>query len=305
MISRFEIDIRAAQAMQDMAMAKRSRTNGVATHKNTEVARTIAEPVKPDFLITLPRLGLRVIAPRHVQAVMERAKRNKESGQRFSPEEKQSLWPITEKARLNIMANCAILRRRYPTRVAGEEFMQNVDYERREELLQAARHLTEGIVGAWKQIDPKEDIAVLLFGSVAKGLVKREDHPDPSNVDLAVIGNIRPDQRVLLLDAIRPERERIREEILARVPVLHSKERNPGNAGVMVQHTDKLRNGEYYGARNYIASGAFALYDPTNIWGQMEQEALAFTVAKATERTLGHATRPRFGIVFNPSATRG
>ncbi len=274
----FTPDMAAAQFMGRQAVGK----------------RPAASSATPEYQITLPRFGVRVIAPEHTARVMALARQHKAEGTRFTDEEKANLWPVEEKVRLAIMKNCAILAKRYPTKEAGRAYMLDVDYDRREQLLTQAGKLTTHIVEKWREIDPTQEVAVLLFGSVAKGLVKRPDHPDPSNIDLAVIGNISDEQRDQLLTSIRPERDRLRDEILAGVPVLDSSERNPGNAGVMVQHVSKLTNGSYYGARNYIASGAIPLHDPTGIWRGIEREALAFSVENATDPR-GHKRR-RLGI---------
>jgi predicted nucleotidyltransferase len=255
-----------------------------------------------EYLITLPKRGLRVQAPAYVRRVMEVARKHKERGERFTDEEKQSLWPDAEKARLRIMTNCSILRKRYPTREEGERFMHDVDYDQREFLLGQAGDLTLGIVESWQQIAPDKPIAVVLYGSVAKGLVKRPDHPDPSNIDLTVIGDISPEQRLELMDSIRSRREKVRERILARVPKVDSREHNPGNAGVMVQHTDRLLNGGFYGARNYIASGAFALHDPKGIWKSIESEAIEYAMRMERARDENRARHRR--TVFNPSGLR-
>jgi hypothetical protein len=119
-----------------------------------------------------------------------------------------------------------------------------------------------------------------LFGSVAKGLVKHTDHPDPSNIDLTVMGNISPDEREKLMESIRPHRKSVQQWLLSRVPFINSSESNPGNAGVIVQHQDKVKNDNYEPARNYIASGAIALHDPVGIWANIEHQALIATIEK-------------------------
>jgi len=287
----FTPDMAAAQFMGDQAVARANTT--APASETPKIA--LNQPQTGEYRITLPRFGVKVIAPEHTARVMALAQKHKAEGTRFTQGEKANLWPVEEKVRLAIMKNCAILAKRYPTREAGERYMQDVDFARREELLAQAGQLTAHIVEKWREINPSEDIAVLLFGSVAKGLVKRPDHPDPSNIDLAVIGHISDEQRDQLLTSIRPERDRLREEILAKVPRLDSQERNPGNAGVMVQDLSKLTNGEYYGARNYIASGTIPLYDPEGMWRQVEREALAFSLQTITKPVKGHK-QTRFGI---------
>ncbi|MCL5970090.1 MAG: hypothetical protein M1450_01135, partial [Patescibacteria group bacterium] len=77
------------------------------------------------------------------------------------------------------MKQCGILAKRYPKPEQGRKFMESVDYERRKELLEKAVHLSESIVASWKEINPDKPIAIILFGSVAKGLVKQTQNPDP------------------------------------------------------------------------------------------------------------------------------
>lgn len=234
-------------------------------------------------LITLPRRGVKIIAPEHTQNVMALARKHKEEGTRFTDDEKANLWPDAEKARLWLMKRCGVLAKRYPNPSDGEKFMEHVDYQRREELLGIAQNLTAEIVISWRTISNK-DIAVVLFGSVAKGLVKRTDHPDPSNLDLVVMGDISKEEKERLLDIIRPKRREAQRWILQKIPFINSHEDNPGNAGVFVQNLEKVRKDNYADARNYITSGAIALYDPSGIWAQVESEALSDTVEKINNK---------------------
>ncbi len=225
-------------------------------------------------LISLPKRGLRVIAPEYTQQVMALARRHMEEGTRYTEEEKQDLWPDTEKTRIQVIKQCGTLAKRYPNPQAGKSFMNTIDYERREELLDKAHNLSEDIVSSWQAINPDAPIAIILFGSVAKGLVKRTEHPNPSNIDIAVIGDISSSDREKLMDEIRPQRKSVQEWILERVPFISTQEANPGNAGVCVQNIAKLRSDNYEPVVNYIASGAIALHDPSGLWKDLETEAL-------------------------------
>ncbi len=252
---------------------------------------------QPEYLITLPRRGIRVIAPEHTQKVMELARQHKAKGTRFTSEEKQELWPDTEKTRIRLIKQCGTLAKRYPNPEDGEKFMGNVDYQRRDELMQQAQSLSDNIVSSWQTINPNTPIAVVLFGSVAKGLVKHTEHPDPSNIDIAVIGDISQDERERLMDEIRPHRKNVQDWILGRVPFINSPEKNPGNAGVMVQHIDKLKKDRYEPTRNYIASGAIALHDPEGIWSNLEREGLQ-SALEIMNKKRGKRI-PKKGVVFS------
>jgi predicted nucleotidyltransferase len=250
-------------------------------------------------LITIPKRGLRVIAPEYTQKVMELARKHKEEGTRFTDEEKENLWPNTEKARLFLMKQCGTLARRYPKPEEGRKFMENVDYQRREELLEKARHLSTDIVSSWGKISPDKPIAVILFGSVAKGLVKHTQNPDPSNIDIAVIGDISSEERESLMDEIRPHRKSLQEWILQRVPFINSSDKNPGNAGVIIQNIEKLTKDNLEPAKNYITSGAIALYDPEGIWSNIESQALNNTYERIESKK--NKRLPKREIVFSRS----
>lgn len=219
----------------------------------------------PEFLITLPRRGLKIIPPPETQENMRLAR----SGQKV-------FWTPEEKTRLRELISCTILEKRYPTKEDGQKFMaQDVDYGRREELLSMALELTNCIVSSWQTINPQKDIAIILFGSIAKGLVKKPTHPNPSNVDLAVIGDFTPEERDRLFDGIRCKRGEIQQKIISGNPNIDPSERNPGNAGVFIQTPNKLSNNDFSATRIYVRSNAQALYDPAGIWKNIEKKALA------------------------------
>lgn len=217
-----------------------------------------------EMLITLPRRGLKIIPPQETQQNMLRAR----AGEVVH-------WSDNEKKRLKLMINCSILAKRYPNPQDGKDFMQQVNYEWRKELLEMAHEATDEIVNQWQTINPNKNIAVLLYGSVAKGLVKNPDNPDPSNIDMAVIGDITSEERNLLFDAIRPKRENIQNRILSNCPIINSDEQNPGNLGISVQATEKLISNNFGQARGYITAGVKTLYDPSGTWQKIEQDALA------------------------------
>jgi predicted nucleotidyltransferase len=246
------------------------------------------------YLITLPKRGLRVIAPDHTRQVMELAQKHKAEGTRFTDEEKADLWPDTEKARLYLMKQCGTLKRRYPEAGQGRKFMESVDYERRDELMERAKSLSLDIVNSWEQVNPDKPIAVVLFGSVAKGLVKRTENPDPSNIDLAVIGDISREEKEKLLDEIRPHRRSVQDWILGKVPFINSEERNPGNAGVIVQSLETVAKDNFEPVKNYITSGAIPLHDPAGIWQETEEKALRSTVERMQKKRI----LPKREVIF-------
>lgn len=192
--------------------------------------------------------------------------------------------PETEGVRLSRINSCKILKERHPTPEDGMAYMSHVDYKRRNELLQIARNLTTCIVKEWRRIEPGKPISVVLFGSIAKGLVKSGDHQDPSNIDLAVIGDFTDKESELLKDAIRPRRKEAQKIILRSCPLVISDEKNPGNAGVHIQSIRSLYAGDFSGALNHINAGAFAIHDPSGVWDRVEKEALNFITEKALRK---------------------
>lgn len=193
-------------------------------------------------------------------------------------------WSSEEKTRLQQVINCGILAKRYPNSQEGARFMNEIDYKWRDMLEIMAQELTNEIVFKWHKINATKDIAVVLFGSVAKGLVKRPDHPDPSNIDLSVIGNINIYERERLFDAIRPRRKEIQRRITANCSAIETGKPNPGNAGVSIQNIEKLKKDCYEPARRYVASNAYALYDPSGIWKEIETEALKWALVKPPKK---------------------
>ncbi len=222
-----------------------------------------------EFLITIPQRGLKVIPPAETQANM-----------RVAREGGIVHWSQEEKARLYLLTHCKILEKRHPKPVDGKAYMESVDMGRREYLLSLANELSGTIANEWHRINPGSEVAVILYGSVAKGLTRGTNHPDPSNIDLSVVGNISDDEKTQLFNRIRPKRAETQKRILEGYGNIESSEQNPGNAGVIIQDIDKLRRECYGVARTYIAGGAIALYDPAGIWKAVEKEALQYQLEK-------------------------
>lgn len=202
---------------------------------------------------------------RGIELLLPPQARPSATGQEMNRRENQRLYQITQDGPL---------KRRYPTPEEGRRFMEVIDFDRRNILLREAGQATDVIVEEWKQINPDKPIAVVLFGSTAKGTVKDCSYPDPSNIDMGVIGDISPEEQELLFDAIRPYREQVQERLLETCGDIQTDEKNPGNLGVSIQHVNKLTNGHYSGMVCYLGSSALPLSDPENIWGKLEDDAL-------------------------------
>lgn len=182
--------------------------------------------------------------------------------------------PKEELQRLKIMASDTILKNRYPTAEEGSKYMDEVDIAWRERLFGIAQQTSAHIVTHAQDMG-KKDFAVVLFGSVAKGLTKSPNHPDPSNIDMAVIGDFTAEERDELFDRIRPYRK--------------EQEGKVGNkVGVHIQHTEIFGKNRYNEALNYIASGATALYDPEGVWERIELQALQASETMKKYQTVSH-----------------
>ncbi len=222
---------------------------------------------KTEILITIPQRGVRVSPPTEVAVKIAMAR----NGQRISP------WTEQEKIELQIIIDSHTLKRRYPNRHDGLEFMQHVDYERRNTLLGYAKELSSCIVEKWETIAPEKPIAIVLFGSIARGLVKSPHHPDPSNIDLAVIGDFSEQERLDLFDAIRPKRLEMKREILSDCPNFnYNSTECSGNAGVHIQRSEKLIKNNFSLALEYMEGTTISLHDPSGIWEGLQKQAISY-----------------------------
>ncbi len=220
------------------------------------------------LLISVPCRGLKILPPSGLESFVEKARR----GERVNPP------TDLDKIKWALVLYSNILRKRYPTTNSGQEFMTQVCYERLDELTELANSMTMCIVEKWKNIAPDTEIAVILFGSTTRGLVKNSSHPDPSNIDLAVIGNIDDYHKELLYDAIRPTRKSTQEIILKNCSISDNSAdiQNSGNAGVHIQNIEKLTKNDFQQTIEYLKANATALYDPAGIWSGLENEALVY-----------------------------
>lgn len=190
--------------------------------------------------------------------------------------------PPTESARLRIITNDHILRTRFPNPNDGVQLMTQVDMERREELLGYAYEITPKIVEEWEKINPNEPIAVVVYGSVAKGLVKPKDHDEPSDLDMSVIGNITEKERRKLLEASIPHRERIQQQ-MGITPQEGIK--YPTLSCFKIRDTRILLSDNYSLAKKLIASSTFATHDPSGILQKIESEVLAAEWSEQDRKT--------------------
>lgn len=169
--------------------------------------------------------------------------------------------------RLAIISSDSIMLQRYPKAEDGQSYMATVDFSWREELHSKAMSLTNQIVAYSAQINPEKNIAVILFGSVAKNLSRSRRNLDPSNIDLSVIGNFNDSEKENLFTKIRPVRIEGESEI-------------GNNIGVHIQTPETVTNGNYAQSILYIGSSARTLHDPANIWTDIETETLTYLFIK-------------------------
>ena len=167
--------------------------------------------------------------------------------------------------------------------------MPSVDYNRRDELLHLSQNLSSQIVETWRGINPNKDIAVLLYGSVARGLTKDTQNPSPSDIDLTVIGDFTENERDKLKEKIHPMRDAIRRQIVESCPnVTGEFAEDIRYAGTLVQNIEKLTKERYSAAIHYLGSCITPLYDPSGIWARIEKEALKVATANRQNVSVSH-----------------
>lgn len=209
------------------------------------------------------------------------------NGNQFTPDMQMSL---------RILDEDPILRGRYPAIQDGAAYMKDVCFGWRKRLMSVAGQVSNCIVdevmgmGKTRTTQTNDgdyelaDVAILLYGSVAKGLTRYNGHTDPSNIDLTVIGKFSSVERDELFDRIRPCRDLWSSEI-------------GSNVGVHIQTPERLTNGNYWGALNYEASMTRALYDPFDIWKTIRREALEDYRERLNSKLLRESTRRIRGIM--------
>lgn len=194
-----------------------------------------------------------------------------DSVRHFSPDKTRT--SVLETTRYKLISHDHILKTRHPTPDAGEQYMASTDLSWRETLYFLATDVANFIVAQAREMgliknlrdaqtrNEDNDIAVLMFGSVAKRLSRTQEHQDPSNIDLAIIMPTSEGQKEEMFDRIRAKRAEVTAEI-------------GNNVGVHIQSANTIRQEDYSPATEYIKSSTRALYDQSRIWQTIEAEAL-------------------------------
>ncbi|EKD91496.1 MAG: hypothetical protein ACD_30C00003G0007 [uncultured bacterium] len=203
------------------------------------------------------------------------------------PDQGEFYMGEVEKQRLKAILKDPILKKRYPDYSDGDRYMDGVSPQWRDRLMGWSHEMTEAIKDACLDIGI-DRFGVILHGSVAKNLAKQRTDADPSNIDLAVIGDISVDEGEEIKNIIRGARERITTRIrvaescrcvglrcVCASEVSLSKPSNPiERVGVLVQDIETLRKNDYYQARMFMSSCARVMYDPFDLWKALELEAV-------------------------------
>jgi len=223
---------------------------------------------KERLLISVPKRGIQIFPPAETAHKMSQARR----GEVVTP------FSLEEKVRLRELIHAKILAHRYPTKERGKAFMAVVDYEWGSHLLELSREFAAFLVLSWKVVSVKP-VSVILYGSISRGLVKRPDHPDPSNIDIAVIADFTDCEKEQFFDKIRPSREAIRGYILSKTPAINPDSKG-GNVGIHLNTIRSLEVSNYSSTINYLQAAAVPLYDPDRIWERLEGEAIRRAMPK-------------------------
>lgn len=175
--------------------------------------------------------------------------------------------------RLYLIENNSILKKRLPQDTDGERYMYRVDLKWRERLLEEVQKIAFVIKKSVKEVTgfSDEDFAIILFGSVARGLCRNSSDEDPSNIDISVIGDFSDLDRGEIFERIRPDREKGGERI-------------GNNIGIFLQTKEKLAKDNYSSVIQFIGACGYALHDPGNIWHNIETEALMSSIIKANKK---------------------
>src|SRR5579884_1622392 len=191
-----------------------------------------------------------------------------------NPKSGDVLISHSEIERIKAIMKDPTLKKRYPKPEDGQAFMMETSPEWRSYLLSRSKEAAAEIGWNCERMG-YERFAVVLFGSVSRNLVKHPKHPDPSNIDLAVIGEFSPYSREPIFDRIRPLREHLTSEINQNEG-RYNEDGNFERLTVLVQPIDNVRSMDYFSVRTHISACARPLYDPTSLWNELEKEAMPY-----------------------------
>lgn len=210
---------------------------------------------------------------------------------------------LMESYRIGGIRSDSILAKRYPNPEVGWRYMAAVSTEWGAKLTDDAIKMGQELAEASRSMG-KDQFAVVLYGSTARGLVKCPKHRDPSNIDMAIIGDFNLDERSSVLDKVRPLRESISSQILIEeksrscscqgeyagedahgfVTATYSKE--PGSecnqtdngfkrVGIHVMNIQAIRSDQYSGLRRIITACAYPIIEEGEMWATEEKIAIA------------------------------
>lgn len=180
--------------------------------------------------------------------------------------------------RLSIIETDPILKKRHAESGEGcnygNNYMTRVDLEWRENLLKEANLMAGVIRNSAAELGfVDEEFAIILFGSIPRGLSRARTDEDPSNIDLSVIGNFSDYDREAILNRIKPTRDEIGRKI-------------GNNTGVFVQNKYRLTRENYQPVIQFIGACAEPLYDPGGIWQHLEKEALECSLSSSKKAAI-------------------
>ncbi len=180
--------------------------------------------------------------------------------------------------RLSIIETDPILKKRHAESGEGcnygNNYMSRVNLEWRETLLKEANLMARVIRNSAVELGfADEEFAIILFGSIPRGLSRTRTDEDPSNIDLSLIGNFSDYDREAILNRIKPTRDEIGGKI-------------GNNTGVFVQSGDRLKRENYQPVVQFIGACAEPLHDPGGIWQRLEKEALECSLSSSQQAAI-------------------
>jgi hypothetical protein len=231
----------------------------------------------PNELISIPRRGLRHALPESVDTKVRDFRvgsfLHRDVYRRVRPQ-----WSSDDLVRFDLILNSSVLAQRFPHPDAGRKLMGVVDYNYRNELFGYSLDMSKIIQNAIYTMPSYFDkyYAILLFGSIPRGLVKRPGYFDPSNIDIAVIGNFNSSERDYIFDHIRQDRHDLQDYMLRQNKMWRMPFEQRCNVGVHIQDQGKITGNSFSTALQYISSCAYPLYDNYHVWSEIESDAIAY-----------------------------